>query len=52
MSECAQSAFSWFQSVIDLHFSTVFKIQTHTINYKNYVHKKKCYAFSCNYTKQ
>ena len=25
MSECAQSAFSRFQSVIDLHFSTVFK---------------------------
>ena len=35
MSECAQSAFSRFQSVIDLHFSTVFKIQTRTINYKN-----------------
>ena len=28
-------AFSRFQSVIDLHFSTVFKIQTRTINYKN-----------------
>ena len=26
MSECAQSAFSRFQSVIDLHFSTVFKM--------------------------
>ena len=35
MSECAQSAFSRFQSVIDLHFSTVFKMQTRTINYKN-----------------
>ena len=35
MSECAQSAFSRFQSVIDLHFSTVFKIQIRTINYKN-----------------
>ena len=35
MSECAQSAFSRFQSMIDLHFSTVFKIQTRTINYKN-----------------
>ena len=35
MSECAQSAFSRFQSVIDLHFSTVFKIQTRSINYKN-----------------
>ena len=35
MSECAQSAFSLFQSVIDLHFSTVFKMQTRTINYKN-----------------
>ena len=36
MSECkcAQSAFSRFQSVMDLHFSTVFKIQTCTINYK------------------
>ena len=35
MSECAQSAFSRFQSVIDLHFSIVFKMQTRTINYKN-----------------
>ena len=32
MSECAQSAFSRIQSVIDLHFSTVFKMQTLTIN--------------------
>ena len=35
MSECAQRAFSRFQSVIDMHFSTVFKMQTCTINYKN-----------------
>ena len=35
MSECAPSAFSRFQCVNDLHFSTVFKIQTRTINYKN-----------------
>ena len=33
--ECAQSAFSQFQSVIDMHFSAVFKMQTHTIHYKN-----------------
>ena len=35
MSECAQNAFSRFQSVIDMHFSTVFKRQIRTINYKN-----------------
>ena len=35
MSECVQRAFSLFQSVIDMHFSTVFKMQTHTTNYKN-----------------
>ena len=35
MSECAQSAFSRFQSAIYMHFSTVFKMQTCIINYKN-----------------
>ena len=35
MSERAQSAFSRLQSVIDMHFSTVFKMRTRTINYKN-----------------
>ena len=35
MSECAQSAFSRVQSVIDLPFSTVLKMQTRIINYKN-----------------
>ena len=35
MSECAHSAFSRFESVIDMHFSTIVKMQICTIHYKN-----------------